>query len=191
MKNKIIVALLIMLVLLFSQNGLANVLDSDQIKIVIHIGEMIEVDFDDKSLDLDLAVGVSSEKEFKIKSNFPLTVSFESKKGFGEDINDLFEYVIIYYKEGEEKEAVFKPGAYLPTGIIEMEPGEKKWKMIIRLREDIAEQWQLLLKEGIENIETIDMDTEWTNLEPGVYTDLLTITFHKLDIDQYMIEKYE
>lgn len=180
-----------MLVLLLSQIGLANILDSDQIKIVIHIGEMIDVDYDDESLDLDLAGGVSSEKEFKIKSNFPLTVSFESKKGFGEDINDLFEYVVLYYKDGEEKEAIFKPGAYLPTGIIEMKPGEKKWKLIIRLREDIADQWQLLLDEGIENIETINMDEEWTNLEPGVYQDLVNMTFHKLDIDQYMIDNFE
>ena len=80
MKNRfIVIPIIIMLVLLFSQTGLANVLDCDQVKIIIHISEQIEVDFDEKSLNLNLAIGVSSEKEFKIKTNSPLTVSFESK----------------------------------------------------------------------------------------------------------------
>jgi hypothetical protein len=188
MKSKLIIPIVIMLVLILSQTGLASVLDSDQVKIIIHISEQIEVEFDDKSLDLNLENGVSSEMKFKINTNSPLTVSFESIEGFGENINDLFEYVVVYELDGEERKVTFKPGGYLPTGIIEMDPGEKEWKLIIRLKQDTAEQWQILLDEGLENIETIELDIEWTDLEPGLYTDFVNITFHKLQIDQYIME---
>ena len=182
-----------MLVLLLTQPALTRELARDQIQITIRIAEQINVEFEDERsiLEFDLTAGVSSELLFKIITNSPVTVSFESEEGFGEEINDLFEYVVKYEEEGEEKKQIFKPGGYIPTGIIAMEPGTKDWQLIIRLREDIGQQWQMLLNEGLETVNILDMDTDWTALEPGVYTDYINMTFHRLGIDQYIMERFE
>ena len=194
MRKEVYITLMILLLtFIASASVLCQELDRDSISITINITERIEVEFgdqgvsttstlsseDSQTLDLNLAEGTGSSTRLRITSNTPLSVSFESINGFSEEINDFFEYVVVYYEEGEEKQVSFSPGGNLPRGILEMEPGKEEWKLIIRLKEDIAEQWEIVLDEETE-IDTEALGTEWTQLEPGVYTDVVNLTFHHL-----------
>lgn len=197
MRTKTLIMTTIMLVLLLTQTMVysttAHELDRDQIKVTIHINEMIEMEINNNLLDFDLSEGISSDMEFNSIANSPLAVSFESA-GFGEELDELFQYIVVYTEEGQEKQQIFKPGSYIQTDIIVMEPGKTKWKLIIKLQDNVARQWELILDEGIENIETVDLSTlgtEWTELTPGVYTDFVNMTFHKYDIDGYIMERSE
>ena len=182
--------MIILLVVIFSISTLSQQLDRESIPITINIAERIDVEFGNQgfstfsagnyqTLDLNLAEGTGSSTPLRITSNTPLSVSFESKYGFSEDINDLFEYVVMYNEKGEEKQITFSPGGNIPEGIIIMEPGKTEWVLSIRLKEDIAEQWEIVLNEENE-ISTEALGTEWTQLESGVYKDEVNLTFHHL-----------
>lgn len=99
-KTKIIITTTIMmLVLVLTQTTVystAAELDRDQIRVTIRINDMIEVEIDSNPLDFNLADGISSAINFNVTVNTPLTVSFESKPGFGKQLNDLFEYGNLY-----------------------------------------------------------------------------------------------
>lgn len=186
----LITLLILSLILIPGVSLLAQELDRESIAIKISIAEIINVEFgkqglstfsagDSQTLDLNLAEGTGSSTKLRVSSNNPLSVSFESINGFGEDINGLFEYVVEYDQEGEEKKVTFTPGGNIPEGIIVMEPGHNEFKLTIRLKDNIAEQWEILLDEETE-LEPDALGTEWTQLDPGVYNDLVNLTFHHL-----------
>jgi len=179
--------ILVLLFLLFSISLTADCseLTSEQIQVTIRIDEYLDVDFIDDSLTLDLDEAIENDLEFVVSVNFPVSISFESRKGFAEEINKYFEYVIfpksddIFREEQSDEKIIFPPGGeYCPQESIDQEPGIREWKLKIRLKGEISGQWQSLIEADFEGVELLDIDDNWTRLPAGKFEDILLVTFH-------------
>lgn len=162
-----------------AQANSSDVLDRDQISIRVVIRDFYDIVMEDENLVLDLASEIRSKLKFFVRSNLHLTVAIDSVHGLGE-LNQYFEYVLREKEENEFKDHEFKPGGEFAQGIVEFGPGENEIYLLLRLTDELAEEWETVLEADLAEIDSIDLGDNWTKLTAGEYEDTLIITFARM-----------